>query len=102
MAAKDHNGEETCSMADTSKRGFASIDPEKAREIRRLSGLAVQRQGKAHRLTREEVRRGGLTTQCLGTAHRFTQEEARKGGKTSRPNVRRQRAKAKDQNGKEQ
>jgi general stress protein YciG len=70
-------------MADTGtkgKQGLASMDPEKAREIRRLGGLAVQRRGKAHRLT---------------------QEEARKGGKTSQPNSRRQRAKAKDRNGKE-
>jgi len=68
-------------MADKGKRGFASIDPEKAREIRRLGGLAVQRLGKAYRLTQEEVR---------------------KGGKTSQANLRRQREKAKDPNGKEQ
>jgi general stress protein YciG len=91
-------------MADTGtkgKQGFASMDPETAREIRRLGGLAVQRRGKAHRLTQEEARKGGLTAQRRGKAHRLTQEEARKGGKTSQPNSRRQRAKAKDRNGKE-
>jgi general stress protein YciG len=63
------------------KRGFCSIDPETAREIRRLGGLAVHRLGKAHRLTLEEVR---------------------KGGKTSQANLRKQRAKAKAQNRKKQ
>jgi general stress protein YciG len=71
MVDKGHKG----------KQGFASMDPEKAREIRSLGGQTAQRLGKAHRLTHEEVR---------------------KGGKTSQANLRRQRAKVKDQNRKEQ
>jgi uncharacterized protein len=89
-------------MADKRKRGFASIDPEKAREIRRLGGLAVQRQGKAHRLTQEEVRKGGLTAHRLGKAHTFTPEQAREAGKKGHARARKRRAKAKDQNGKGQ
>jgi general stress protein YciG len=54
-------------MANTSKRGFASMDPEKQREI---------------------ASRGGRAAHAKGTAHRFTPEEARvagrKGGEASR------------------
>jgi len=42
------------------KQGFASMDPEKRREI---------------------ARRGGQTAHSLGKAHRFTQDEARKAGR---------------------
>lgn len=54
-------------MANTSRRGFASMDPEKQREI---------------------ASRGGRAAHAKGTAHRFTPEEARiagrKGGEASR------------------
>lgn len=54
-------------MSNTSKRGFASMDPEKQREI---------------------ASRGGRAAHAKGTAHRFTPEEARiagrKGGESSR------------------
>ena len=42
-----------------SKRGFASIDPERQREIARLGGQAAHRQGKAHQFTTEEAREAG-------------------------------------------
>ena len=57
------------------------MDPEKAREIQRLGGDASQR---------------------LGKGHQFTPEEAREAGKKGQANARQRRAKAKDQNGKEQ
>jgi uncharacterized protein len=54
-----------------SKRGFASMDPQRQREIARL---------------------GGQTTQRLGKAHTFTPEEARLAGQRSHKGARRKRA----------
>lgn len=67
------------------KRGFASMDPEKQREIARKGGQAAHRKGTAHRFTSEEARsagqKGGKAAHSRGTAHRFTQEEARIAGR---------------------
>lgn len=38
------------------RRGFASMDPEKVREIASLGGKAAQASGTAHRYTSEEAR----------------------------------------------
>ena len=80
----------------TSKRGFASMDPAKQREIASKGGRAAHAQGKAHEFTSEEARaagrKGGEAAHARGTAHEFTSEEARqagqKGGQHSRANNR--------------
>lgn len=41
------------------RRGFASMDPEKVREIASLGGKAAQASGTAHRYTSEEARAAG-------------------------------------------
>jgi len=41
------------------KQGFASMDPERQREIARLGGKTAQSLGKAHRFTQEEARKAG-------------------------------------------
>ena len=47
-----------------SKRGFASMDPEKQREFARQGGLKAHANGTAHRFSKEEAkeagRKGGL------------------------------------------
>lgn len=43
----------------TSKRGFASMDPEKQREIARKGGQASHEKGTAHEFTPEEAREAG-------------------------------------------
>lgn len=53
------------SGGDTSNRGFASMDPEKQREI---------------------ASEGGKTAHEKGAAHEFTSEEAREAGKQSHKN----------------
>jgi general stress protein YciG len=62
-------------MKKKSKKGFASMDPEKQREIARKGGKAAQRKGKAHKWTREEAveagRKGGKVAQARGTGNRF-------------------------------
>jgi hypothetical protein len=47
------------SEQDTSARGFASMDPEKQREIAAEGGRAAHAAGTAHEFTSEEARRAG-------------------------------------------
>ena len=44
---------------NTSNRGFASMDPEKQREIASKGGRAAHQQGVAHEFTSEEAREAG-------------------------------------------
>jgi general stress protein YciG len=76
----------------TKKRGFASMDAAKQREIASKGGRAAHQKGTAHEFTTEEAReagrKGGMAAHGRGTAHKFTPEEARaagrKGGRASR------------------
>jgi len=79
----------------TKKRGFASMDPQKQREIASKGGKAAHQKGTAHEFTPEEAReagrKGGQAAHGRGTAHKFTSEEAReagrKGGRSARNNA---------------
>lgn len=76
------------------KQGFASMDPERQREIASKGGKAAHAKGTAHQFTSEEAReagrKGGKAAHAKGTAHQFTSEEAReagrKGGRASSQN----------------
>lgn len=46
-------------MANTSKRGFASMDPSKQREIASKGGRAAHSKGTAHEFTSDEARLAG-------------------------------------------
>ncbi len=46
-------------MPDTSKRGFASMNEERQREIARQGGRAAHEKGTAHEFTSEEARAAG-------------------------------------------
>src|SRR5882672_6277771 len=46
-------------MANTSKRGFASMDAAKQREIASKGGRAAHQKGTAHQFTAEEARQAG-------------------------------------------
>jgi uncharacterized protein len=46
-------------MANTSKRGFASMDAEKQRAIASKGGRAAHEKGTAHEFTPEEAREAG-------------------------------------------
>lgn len=46
-------------QSDTSKRGFASMDPQHQREIASEGGRAAHEKGTAHEFTSEEARRAG-------------------------------------------
>lgn len=46
-------------QSDTSNRGFASMDPERQREIAAEGGRAAHASGNAHEFTSEEARKAG-------------------------------------------
>ena len=53
---------EECNVTDEfvkRRQGFASMDPEKLRQISRKGGHTAQERGSAHRWTREEARSAG-------------------------------------------
>jgi uncharacterized protein len=69
----------------TKKRGFASMDAARQREIASKGGRAAHEKGTAHEFTPEEARaagrKGGQSAHSRGTAHRFTSDEAREAGR---------------------
>jgi uncharacterized protein len=71
----------------TSRRGFASMDDEKQRQIASMGGKAAHEKGTAHEFNSEEARAAGRAAHQKGTAHEFDSEEARaagrKGGKAA-------------------
>lgn len=70
----------------TSNRGFASMDPERVREIASKGGRAAHASGNAHEFTSEEAREAGRAAHASGNAHEFTSEEAREAGALSHKN----------------
>ena len=68
-----------------STRGFASMDPERQRQIASQGGRAAHEKGTAHQFTPEEARqagsKGGKAAHLKGTAHQFDSEEARAAGR---------------------
>lgn len=49
----------TTERDEKERRGFASMDPDKQREIASRGGKAAHEKGSAHQWTREEARRAG-------------------------------------------
>lgn len=68
-----------------SARGFASMDPEKQREIARMGGRAVQAEQRSFArnkdLAREAGRRGGLATPASKRTFSYDPEHAAKAGR---------------------
>ena len=62
----------------SSNRGFASMDPQRQREIASEGGRAAHRQGVAHEWTSDEAReagrKGGQNSRGGGRSRRNTQE----------------------------
>jgi len=57
MASSNQGGNKQ--SGDTSNRGFASMDPQKQREIASEGGRAAHASGNAHEFTSEEARKAG-------------------------------------------
>ncbi|TFY98122.1 KGG domain-containing protein [Ramlibacter rhizophilus] len=83
--ASGKDGDQGGPRGGTSRRGFASMDPERQRAIASKGGKAAHQSGNAHEFTPEEARRagskGGKAAHERGTAHEFTSEEARRAGR---------------------
>src|SRR3712207_3187808 len=81
MASNNQGGNQG---GNTSNRGFASMDPQKQREIASQGGKAAHESGNAHEFTSEEAReagsKGGKAAHEKGTAHEFDSDEAREAG----------------------
>ncbi len=86
-------------MAGKSRKGFASMDPERRREIARRGGLATHRLGKAHKFTSEEARAAGKKG---GRSVSRDRADMAKIGHSGNASLRKQPAKAKDKNEKGQ
>lgn len=71
----------------TSNRGFASMDPERQREIASEGGKAAHQKGTAHEFTSEEARRAGSMShgnrQSAQAAARSDADKADSGNKQS-------------------
>jgi uncharacterized protein len=75
------------SMAGKSKRGFASMDEEKQRQIASKGGKAAHAKGTAHEFTPEEAReagrKGGQAAHNKETAHQLSAEQVGAAGRTT-------------------
>src|SRR5438046_7577846 len=72
-------------MADNEKRGFASMDDEKQREIASKGGRAAHAKGTAHEFTPEEAREAGRKGgEAVSRDREHMAEIGREGGKQSR------------------
>ena len=84
VAIRDKNSNAK-SGSSGSKRGFASMDERKQREIASQGGKAAHEKGTAHEFDSEEARqagqKGGRAAHEKGTAHEFSSEEAREAGR---------------------
>lgn len=55
----DHNQDNQPAKRGTAGRGFASMDPQRQREIASAGGRAAHEKGTAHEFTSEEARAAG-------------------------------------------
>ena len=74
-------------MADTSKRGFASMDEKKQREIASKGGKAAHKKGTAHKFSSEEAKEAGQKGgEAVSQDREHKVEIGRQGGKNSHNN----------------
>ncbi|MBW4494406.1 MAG: stress-induced protein [Oscillatoria princeps RMCB-10] len=74
-------------MAEKSKRGFASMDVEKQRQIASKGGHAAHQKGTAHEFTPEEAREAGRKGgEAVSKNREHMAEIGRVGGKQSHKN----------------
>jgi len=71
-------------QVNTSTRGFASMDPERQRQIARDGGRAAHMKGTAHEFTSEEARNAGRKGgETVSKDREHMAEIGRKGGRSS-------------------
>ena len=79
----ENNNQERGTEKRTSRRGFASMDKEKQREIARKGGRAAHEQGVAHEWNREEAREAGRKGGTAVSQNRQHMSEIGRKGKES-------------------
>ncbi len=80
----------------TSNRGFASMDPERQREIASEGGKAAHEKGTAHEFTSEEARRAG----SMSHGNRQSEQaSSRSGGSASKKGGNKQGGQAENEQG---
>ena len=86
MAKNQENQElgNKSNRGNTSNRGFASMDPERQREIASEGGRAAHEQGTAHEFDSEEARQAGRKGgEAVSRDRQHMAEIGRKGGQAS-------------------
>lgn len=74
-------------MSEKSKRGFASMDEEKQKEIASKGGKAAHEKGTAHEFTTEEAREAGRKGgETVSQNREHMAEIGREGGRQSHKN----------------
>jgi general stress protein YciG len=72
-------------MTSTSKRGFASMDAKRQRQIASMGGRAAHQRGSAHTFDSEEARRAGrIGGESVSRDRRHMAEIGARGGHASR------------------
>jgi len=101
-----NKGGDNKQSGDTSNRGFASMDPQKQREIASEGGRAAHASGNAHEFTSDEARRAGSmshkndgSSQSQGQSN---QQSGNQGSNSTRGGTPEQHAKAGSQSHKNQ
>ena len=75
---------------NTASRGFASMDPQRQREIASVGGRAAHQKGTAHEFNSDEAREAGRKGgERVSRDREHMAEIGRKGGRTSGTNRRR-------------
>lgn len=88
----NQNQEQNTPLRRTSNRGFASMDPERQRQIASQGGRAAHQKGTAHEFSSEEARAAGRKGgQAVSRDRRHMAEIGQRGGQSSGGNRSRQR-----------
>lgn len=81
--ANQNQGNQENQRGNTSNRGFASMDPEKQREIASKGGKAAHEQGVAHEFDSEEARKAGRKGgEAVSRDREHMSDIGRKGGES--------------------
>ena len=98
MASNNQGNKEGSKQSGTSNRGFASMDPERQREIASEGGKAAHEKGTAHEFTSEEARRAG----SMSHGNRQSEQASTRSGAASKQKGEQGGSKQSDQGGSKQ
>lgn len=79
----NENAPDTQTKPKKTKRGFASMDPERQRAIASMGGKAAHEQGAAHQFTPEEAREAGRKGGKAASRNRGHRSEERQQSESS-------------------